>query len=610
MLLVVSYVFNSNYAKLFDPKLDMGGDNIVYYSLGQSLAHGEGYSNIYTLEKTPHTHFPPGYPYFISKLIKVFPENILTVKKANGFLLYCSVLVLFFIIFITTRNSILAFCACLLASMHKELLRYATIMMSEPLYIFLSLTAILLALLLAAPPSEKKRPWLWWIGAVFYGLVLAYSYLVRTMGLSLVFALIGWLVILAIVSLVKKRKVQSARCFLLCLIAIVAVGTAKLSWDARNRDLGATSGSTYKSNFLKKTNNEDMEGIEDWKVRVKSNTANFITRWIPEVSWMKVQATPSADVVVPYDKKEWIYGFLLIPVILAGCLYLKSGRLLMLFYVGLTVGVLIFYPEQFGGTRYITPIIPLLVFFMLNGISALIAGIFRLFKSKASPMLAQSVAIVLVTFLWLSPRFVQAQEPYRSTAALKSWLNVPQTHPTSINMRNFLLAVQYCGDSLPEDARVVCRKPELYYMYSNYHRSKRFPNYAEPDTVYSFLCRDSINYLIVDNWFRHAYVTLVPCIYKYEEKFKLVKQFGEIDTVNQINPTYVVYFNDFWGYHGDLKDGVREGEGVLNQQNGNSYVGSFANGLPNGQGTYYDPQGNVIASGIWHDGYITVPARR
>lgn len=609
MLLVLSYVFNSNYAKLFDPKLDMGGDNITYYSLGQSLSHGEGYSNIFTLDKTPHTHFPPGYPYFISKLIKIFPENILTVKKANGFLLYCSILVLFFIIFITTRNSILAFCACLLASMHKELLRYATIMMSEPLFIFLSLTAILLALLLAAPPSEKKRPWLWWIGAVFYGMVLAYSYLVRTMGLSLVFALIGWLGILAIVSLVKKRKTQGVRCILLCLITVVAVGTAKLSWDTRNRNLGVATGSNYKSDFFKKTNNEDMEGIEDWKTRIKSNTSNFITRWIPEVSWMKEQVAPSADVVVPYEKKEWVYGFLLLPVIIAGCLYLKSGRLLMLFYVGLTVGVLIFYPEQFGGTRYITPIIPLLVFFMLNGLSALVAGIFRLLKLKASPMPVQSVAILLVTFLWLSPRFVQAQKPFRSIATLKSWLNVPQNNTSSINMRNFLLAVQYCGDSLPEDARVVCRKPELYYMFSNYHRSKRFPLYAEPDTVYSFLCRDSINYLIVDNWYRHAFVTLVPCIYKYEDKFRVVKQFGEIDTINEINPAYVVYFNDFWGYHGDLKDGVREGEGVLNQQNGNSYVGSFANGLPNGQGTYYDSNGNVIASGIWQDGTITVPSR-
>lgn len=608
-LIVVSYVFNTNYSKVYDRKLDLGGDNIVYYSLGQALSHGEGYSTIYSLEKKPHTHFPPGYPYFISKLIKIFPENIYTVKKANGFLLYCSVLILFFIILVTTRSSILAFCACILVSMHKELLRYATIMMSEPLFIFLSLTAILIALLLASPPSEKKRTWLWWIGAVTYGTLVASSYMVRTMGLSLVFALIGWLIILAISSLIKKRKTQSIRCLLLCLITIIAVGSAKLSWDTRNRNLGVTTGSEYKNTFFKKTNNEDMEGTEDWKVRIKSNTSNFITRWIPEVTYMKEPVDTTPDNTVPISKKEWIMGILILALLISGCLYLKSGRVLMLLYIGLTVGVLILYPEQFGGTRYITPIIPLLVFLMLNGLSAIVAGIQRLFTKTHSPLLFQSVIIILVTFLFLKPKYAEAQKPYQDTASLKSWLNVSLDNPTNINMRNYLLAARYCGDSLPDNARILCRKPEIYYMYSNYRHANKFPNYAEPDTIYNLLCRDSINYLIVDNWYRHARVTLVPCIQKYDEKFQIVKQIGEVDTINHIYPTYVIYFNDYWGYHGELKDGIREGEGVLNQQNGNTYVGTFANGLPNGQGTYYDSTGNVIATGIWHDGSIIIPMR-
>lgn len=609
MLIIVSYVYNTNYYKIYDRKLDLGGDNIVYYSLGQALSHGEGYTTIYSLEKKPHTHFPPGYPYFISKLIKIFPENIYTVKKANGFLLYCSLIVLFFIIYVTTRNSILAFCACILASMHKELLRYATIMMSEPLFIFLSLSAILIALLLASPPSEKKRSWLWRTGAVAYGAFIASSYMVRTMGLSLIFALFGWLLILSIASLVKKRKTQSLRCFLLCLITITAVGAAKLSWDARNRSLGATTGSTYTSTFMKKTNNEDMEGIEDWKARIKSNTSNFITRWIPEVVYMKERVDITPDNPVPISKKEWAGGIIVLMLLFLGCLNLKQGRLLMLFYVGFTVGALVLYPEQFGGTRYITPIIPLLIFVMLNGLSALVAGVQMLITKKFSPLFFQSVAVVLITFALLKPKYIEAQQPYLSTATLKSWLNVPLDTRENINMRNYLLAAQYCGDSLPEDARLLCRKPEIYYMFSNYHKANKFPNYAEPDTIYNLLCRDSINYLIIDNWYRHAQITLVPCVQKYDEKFQIIKQIGEIDTINEIYPTYVIYFNDFWGYHGDLKDGIREGDGVLNQQNGNTYVGKFANGLPNGQGTYYDSTGNVIASGIWHDGSITIPTR-
>ena len=82
MLVIVSFVYNHNYSNIYDRKIDLNGDNIYYYSLGQALSHGEGYTNIISLEKTPHSHFPPGYPWFISKILKISPDNIQAVKKA------------------------------------------------------------------------------------------------------------------------------------------------------------------------------------------------------------------------------------------------------------------------------------------------------------------------------------------------------------------------------------------------------------------------------------------------------------------------------------------------------------------------------------------------
>ena len=98
MLLIVSFVYNHNYSSMYDKKIDLNGDTIYYYSLGQALSQGEGYTNIISYKKTPHSHFPPGYPWFISKVIKVFPDNVQTVKKANGFLMYLSVILLFFVV--------------------------------------------------------------------------------------------------------------------------------------------------------------------------------------------------------------------------------------------------------------------------------------------------------------------------------------------------------------------------------------------------------------------------------------------------------------------------------------------------------------------------------
>ena len=46
MLVIVSFVYNHNYSSMYDKKIDLNGDNIYYYSLGQALSQGEGYTNI------------------------------------------------------------------------------------------------------------------------------------------------------------------------------------------------------------------------------------------------------------------------------------------------------------------------------------------------------------------------------------------------------------------------------------------------------------------------------------------------------------------------------------------------------------------------------------
>lgn len=608
MLVIISFVYNHNYASLYDRKIDLNGDNIYYYSLGKALSQGEGYTNIISLEKTPHSHFPPGYPWFISKIIKVFPDDVQTVKKTNGFLMWLSVMLLFFVVLLTTRNSILSFCSAMLMSVHKDLLRFATIMMSETLFIFLSLLAVFLALLILKDKIGVKRRWMLPVSIVLYGLIIAFAFLVRTLGLSLVLSLVGWLGIIALCELVRWRKstknqeeeaiISHRFAFLkaaaLCLMTVLAVGTAKLSWDARNRHLNIEANG-YQSNFMKKTNNETMEGIDDWKVRIKSNTSHFITRWIPEVTYMKAPLNDEDAIT----GKEWTLGLLLMAVIIAGCLYLKTGRLLMLFYLALTVGVLILYPEQFGGTRYLIPLIPFFIFLFLNGLIAIVGGGYKLLKLSHPPFLAQGVLLVIVTFGLMVPKYTEAQSDFRKTARVKSWLST-----ADVNAVNFLSAAKFCGDSLPENARIINRKPELFYMFSNYHPSNGFPYYADPDTIYQMLCRDSIDYMIIDSWFRHAYVTLYPCVQKYPEKFKQVKKIGEVDTVRKINPTFIFQFNDEWGYHGEMKDGKREGEGVLKMQDGRSYKGTFSNNLPNGHGTLYDTNGVAVVSGLWRDGIL------
>ena len=79
-------------------------------------------------------------------------------------------------------------------------------MMSETLFIFLSLLAILIVLLVVKQRIGAKRKWVFWIVAIAYGFLIAYMYLVRTMGVSLILSLAFWLGIITIRELIKWRR--------------------------------------------------------------------------------------------------------------------------------------------------------------------------------------------------------------------------------------------------------------------------------------------------------------------------------------------------------------------------------------------------------------------
>jgi hypothetical protein len=257
--------------------------------------------------------------------------------------------------------------------------------------------------------------------------------------------------------------------------------------------------------------------------------------------------------------------------------------------------VLLAWQEQYGGFRYMIPIIPFLIFLFFNGVEKLIALLLRQVK-KIKPIIPQIVVLFLCGY-FMYPAYIKAQSELRKTAKIMSRekFNDPR-------MNNYLAACKFCKESLPDSIRVITRKPEIFYMFSGYKKSTNFPWNIEPDSVMSYLKKQRATHVILDDWFRHAYVTLCPAVQKYPEKFKILKMIGKADTVSKQNPTYVLEFNDEWGYHGEYKDGKKDGEGYELFQDGRKYVGNFENGFPNGEGILYAPNGDIIVKGRWRNG--------
>lgn len=544
MLLIIAIAFAGTYSKVYDVKLDLNGDNIHYYVLGKALAEGKGFTNIMSFAETPHTHFPPGYPLFVAGVMKIFPDNANAVKIANGLLLLTSLLLLFFLLKRLSGSAFLPFLACFFCAMHAELLRYATIMMSEMLFLCCSAGVICLTLTIrpgALFTKGGKRDTLLFVLLLFG---VNYIYFVRTMGTSLVLAVILYAGILLFKQFLlflrergtDKRQDSLRRMFrygLFFLLLAVSFAGTKAAWDMRNKRAGKTQ-SDYVGDFLKKEGGEVMATWSDWKGRLSNNFVAYTTKYLP-----------NAILFTPYNLKttsagEIVRGIAVFLLLLVGLFRLKEGGALLLFlYLGATFAVLLVWPEQYGGIRYFIATVPFLVFLFFYGTASVIRFAGRL-RKKGLPSFLPAACAAAIAMIFMFPAYGKASTEKKALAKYKSW--TPEIAGNAF--AEFVSAMEWCGKNLPATARPVCRKSELYFFYSGGRKCGGFSQYGKPEEILQQLIDQKATHVIIDHWFRHAYVTLYPLILThYPEKFTFIGKFELQGKKNDEPPTLVYEFH-------------------------------------------------------------------
>jgi len=513
LLAVICAVFVVNYEAVFDSKLDPNGDNITYFLLAKALSEGQGYTDILSPASVQHTHFPPGYPLFMSVFMHFFPDNVVAMKILNGILFLLAVLLLFRIVRKTTGGNIyLAFAVCLLTVSHPILLRWATIMMSEPLYIVISFGIILISLDLdigkVFTRGHKDRRQI--ARLVLLCLLVMSSYLVRTMGISVVLAAILAFGVTSAKAFFKKNKSwwkPALTAAAICLSLVVV----HEGWSIRNHKVANGFHSDYSAGFMY-TDSQERMTPELWKERIVSNTTEFVTIWIPR-SILK-----PLDVIdyTKHDKPaalDWTKGLLVILLSCFGISRMKKGRVLLLSYILITFAVLVLYQEQYAGVRYFVPVLPLLLLTALNGIFELLSlAVKALFKRDFAvvPILAMAAVVVL-----LYNPYMEGQKFYKSIAGYKNYSNM---NPGS-SFANYIEAAEWLKDHVGNNAVIACRKPEVMYMYSGYKYAVRFPTSGSEEEILGFFKSSNANCLVLDTWAKHAYNVIIPVIKKYPDAF-------------------------------------------------------------------------------------------
>lgn len=552
-VLFLCVAFFKVYNTVYDSKISLLGDNAAYYILGNSLSSGQGYTNIHQIEQNPAKHFPPGYPAIIAAAIKVFPNQISTVKKVNGFFLLATIILSFFLFRKLTRNIHLSFITSLFILYNYHLLYFSTIMMSELSFLFFSTLCLFLFFSSKLDkPIYKNIPFLALI------LTLSFVYHIRTAGV----AVFGGMFLVLLIN--KNWKYLSA--------LTVGFITMALPWYIRGKLAG---GNSYVSELIKKNPYRPELGtmeLGDWFSRFFKNVERYVTREIPSGCFSFIQVDYKSDVL----PKEWIIGILIILVVSFGIFMLQKNRIAIIGYLLGTFAILFLWPEAWFGVRFLMMIIPLLIFLFGNGIYEFIVFALSKINIKRSIVIQMGVPLAFLMGISLyQPNIDKLKNQAKSKIIPK--------------YAKYFEIANWARKNTEKDVVICCRKPQLFYLFAN-----RFvTNYSytlDKEKFIESLQRKQTSYVVLEQLgYSSTGRYLYPAIQRYPEKFKTFLHLKDPDT-------YLLEFDYEMGYLGEWNEDIKEGHGTYKWPNGNKFEGEWKDNTRNGNGTLTFPDGSVLSA--------------
>jgi len=559
-VLILLFTFFKVYNDVFDKKINLGGDTASYYILGQSIASGEGFTSIHTKEKLSHKHFPPGYPLIIAAASKVFSNEILFIKKLNGFFLFLSIVFLFLLIYKITSNYHIPFVTSLFVILNFQILSYSVIMMSEIPYLFFSTFSLWLFLKIDLNTPVQKN-WKFFVLII----IIAFSYHIRSLGIALFVGVAGYLLI------IRNWKYFST--------LVIGFAILSLPWFLRNYYLG---GNSYtKQLFLKNPYRPELGQMEffDWFNRIWINFERYTAREIPGgiLDFIEVTDHASSETLL-----EWIIGIVCISIMIFGLLKLKRSVRIILFYIVAYFVILLLWPDVWYGVRFLLPLVPLLTFLLVNGLYELIL------LADTKVLKIKKKAIIPIIFVILS---LFAAKLYGDKSVWKLERKSKAIFNTSY--KNYFLTAKWIRENASDTAVICCRKGQLFYIYSNKFVTS-YKNTLDFEEQVEYLKSKETTYVVLDNLgYSSTQRYLHPLIKRYPNKFKEVLYLKDPDT-------YLLEFNPYYGYWGDWKDDKKDGKGIYKWQNGQEYDGEWKANKKHGKGTYKWKDGKEY-SGDWNN---------
>jgi hypothetical protein len=457
------------YLLIIDPnRIGSFYDDSIYVTAAKSLATGQGYRIISLPQTVTQTLIPPLYPFLLSLIWRAnthFPDN------TSWMMLLSAIASIAFLATswkylatqgYTTHRQALVIVA--LAGINWRTMTVATAIISEVIFALLSV----ITLLLAEKYEKEERGW---IAGAFVGLMAGLVFLTRTSGLVL-------LASIAVYYLARRRWRK-----LLVPLAVASIFVAGwLLWSYGNRTGTGGEHAAYYAGYTRGASDtiaklQELNGSSSLMVRLKileSNALGLILVWLP-LEALGLRSGIPIGVLVPFVLLVFI-------VFVAGFVReAKKGIRLVPMYIVFYLALHLVFPVH-SYERYLWPVLPFLLWFLVSEVSALILAVRAGFAGKADTAKRVSAVFLTVVFVGLAGFTV-----YNNVSGIVLSLKLLR-QSSNTEDENAIVWIKTNTD--PSDV-LVCFGDQKYYLYTDRKAVRSVPVLFLDATVYQARDPDS-----------------------------------------------------------------------------------------------------------------------
>ncbi|HUS14711.1 MAG TPA: hypothetical protein VM536_06790 [Chloroflexia bacterium] len=470
----------------------LNGDNAVYLLLARNLVTGQPYNN---------AGFPWGYPLLLTPGAAVAgPGHLLDAipwLKGLSVLAFLLSIGLLYAFYRTRHGPALAALTVALFAVNDVTLSFTNDLMTELPYVAASFAALLYwqRRLDRGPAADPRastppgwRPWL--VGA----LLLAVPYYIRTIGLAMLAApplLLAW-----------RRHWRGALALGAALALLAAPWALFSATTAPNRNYTAAL-------WLRDPYHPELGRVAD--------ASEFLGRFGDRVNLYGTVILPALLLppqVVPDESTRRAGGMLLGLVALAGYAR-RLRRRIELPEVYLPGFLVILCSWPWTGDRFLLPVLPLILHYIAEAVSATVAFAGRLVgrPGLAMPALA-ALALLLVPLAAQDTQTLAQNLRYRSGDRAASGLTAEDYQ--------YLAVCDWLRDNTPPGSVILSRKSSITEVYGG--RPSELIPLIPPDQYLAWLTDRRVGYVLEDAfpWSSHTIEYLRPAMQQHPTHFHLI----------------------------------------------------------------------------------------